>query len=160
MKPLVSRFLCALALALPLVTVLLLPCQQYQDRHTLPSNTANSSFPSNSTASTPSPLLACDLYPHRIWSALESLFVPGTFSRAFIFPRFYIMRHLPRPSHPQAAVCLPSQSSHLNIQASTFALNPRLISSSSLYSCRPAAPPPRHSSLSRPATRSKLCAPR
>lgn len=104
MKPLVSRFLCALALALPLVAVLLLPCEQYQDSQTLlPGNTANSSFPSNSTTSTPSPHLACSLYPHRIWSALESLFVPGTFSRAVSY-------------HAASASTQPPASSGVSVQ--------------------------------------------
>ena len=162
MKPLVSQFLCALALALPLVSILLLPCEQYQDNQPpLPDNTANSSYPFNSTTSTSFPQLACSLYPHRIWSALESLFIPGTFSRGFhVFPRFHIMRHLRQPSHPQAAMCMCSQSSHRIFQASIFARNPPLISSSSRCLRRPAAQPRRYSSLSRPATHSKKCAPR
>jgi hypothetical protein len=112
MKPLVSQFLCALALALPLVAVLLLPCEQYQDSQTLlPGNTANSSFPSNSTTSTPSPHLACSLYPHRIWSALESLFVPGTFSRAVSY-------------HAASASTQPPASSGVSVQP---AFSPHLV---------------------------------
>ncbi len=75
MKPLVSHAIAALALALPLACIPLLPCEQSQDNLSFgPSNTANTS---NSTSPTSSPPSACSLSPSHVWAALQALFVPG-----------------------------------------------------------------------------------
>jgi hypothetical protein len=71
MKPAASHALSALALALPLACVVLLPCEEQQDNtYSATTNTSNTTFPSNSTTPSPSPSPFCSLSPPGIWNAL------------------------------------------------------------------------------------------
>ena len=79
MKPVASYTLSALAIALPLACVVLLPCEEQQDETSYATtNTSNTTLPSNATAPSPSSSSICLLSPPRIWNALASLFSSGT----------------------------------------------------------------------------------